>query len=94
VETDLSISIGSNESINIGKDLSENVGGESILTVTENYSVQAKKIVMVAEDEIVFKTGNAQIVMKKNGDITLKGKNISVQGSGDVVLKGAKVTTN
>jgi len=94
VGTDLSISIGNNESINIGKDLSESVGGESTLTVTKDYSVQAKKIVMVAEDEIVFKTGNAQIVMKKNGDITLKGKNIFVQGSGDVVLKGAKVTAN
>lgn len=94
VGTDLSVSIGNNESINIGKDLSESVGGESTLAVTENYSVQAKKIVMVAEDEIIFKTGNAQIVMKKNGDITLKGKNISVQGSGDVILKGTKVISN
>ena len=94
VGTDLSISIGNNESINIGKNLSESVGGESTLAVTESYSVQAKKIMMVAEDEIIFKTGNAQIVMKKNGDITLKGKNISVQGSGDVVLKGTKVISN
>jgi type VI secretion system secreted protein VgrG len=40
--------------------------------------------------------------MKKNGDITIKGNNITVQGSGKVnvkasstvTLKGSKVVTN
>ena len=40
--------------------------------------------------------------MKKNGDITIKGKNITLDGSGkinvkaagDVIIKGSKVSQN
>jgi type VI secretion system secreted protein VgrG len=32
--------------------------------------------------------------MKKNGDITIEGKKITVKGSGDVVVKGSKITEN
>ncbi len=61
-----------------------------------------KKLIINVADEISIKTGDAVIVMKKNGDITIKGKNITLQGSGkitgkadgDVVLKGSKVTAN
>jgi type VI secretion system secreted protein VgrG len=57
---------------------------------------------MQAGDEIVLKTGSASITMKKNGDIVIKGKNITLQASGkitgkassNVVLKGAKVLNN
>ena len=49
-------------------------------------------------DEITLKTGDASIVMKKDGTIALKGKDISIEGSGkisvkassDVVVKGSK----
>jgi type VI secretion system secreted protein VgrG len=55
-----------------------------------------------AGDEITIKTGSASIVMKKDGTITIKGKDITIQGSGkvnvkassDVVIKGSKVTQN
>jgi type VI secretion system secreted protein VgrG len=61
-----------------------------------------KKLVISAADEIVLKTGDASITMKKNGDITVSGKNITLKGSGkvnvkadgDVVIKGSKVTQN
>jgi type VI secretion system secreted protein VgrG len=32
--------------------------------------------------------------MKKNGDITINGKKITVEGSGNVILKGSKVLSN
>ena len=35
-----------------------------------------------AGDEIVLKTGSATITMKKNGDITIEGKQITIKGSG------------
>jgi len=57
---------------------------------------------MSAEDEIVIQTGEASITMKKNGEITISGKDITLNGSGkinvkassDVVLKGSKVSAN
>jgi type VI secretion system secreted protein VgrG len=32
--------------------------------------------------------------MKKNGDITIEGKQITIKGSGDVVIKGQKILQN
>jgi type VI secretion system secreted protein VgrG len=32
--------------------------------------------------------------MKKNGDITVKGKKIQIKGSGDVIVKGSKIAEN
>jgi type VI secretion system secreted protein VgrG len=42
----------------------------------------------------VFKAGSAQITLSKNGDISIKGANITVEGSGNVILKGSKVQQN
>ena len=47
-----------------------------------------------AGDEIVLKTGDAQIIMKKNGAITIQGKAITIKGSGNVVVKGQKILQN
>ncbi|EAU45638.1 hypothetical protein R2601_22132, partial [Salipiger bermudensis HTCC2601] len=46
--------------------------------------------------------GKASIVMKKDGSITIKGKDISIDGSGkitakassDMTLKGSKINQN
>ena len=43
---------------------------------------------------ITIKTGSAEIVMKKNGDITISGGKINIKGSGDIVMKGSKITQN
>ena len=50
----------------------------------------------------MIKTGDASITMKKDGTIVIKGKDITVEGSGkinvkasgDVVMKGSKITGN
>jgi type VI secretion system secreted protein VgrG len=62
--------------------------------VTKAYKASAKTISLEAADEITLKTGSAKIVMKKNGEITISGKDINVKGSGNVVLKGSKVLAN
>lgn len=87
-------SIGKNMTISIDKDLTESVNGKYSENVSKEYELKAKTIVMQAMDQITLKTGSASIVMKKNGDITISGKNINVKGSGNVVLKGSKVTNN
>jgi type VI secretion system secreted protein VgrG len=94
VGKNVSETIGDNQSIEIGKDLKETIGGEHQETVAKDYSLKAKRISIVADDEISIKTGSAEMVLKKNGDITISGNKISVKGSGDVVLKGSKIVEN
>ncbi len=95
VGNDHNESIDSNMSITVGKNLSESIG--------KNYSGEVgKSLTLTAGDEIVLKTGSASIIMKKNGDITIKGKNIKLNGSGKidvkasgaVAIKGSAVSTN
>jgi type VI secretion system secreted protein VgrG len=91
---DLSESVGQNKDVNVVKDFSETIGGQHKESVTKEYILNAKKVQIVAEDEINIKTGKAEITMKKNGDITINGKKITVEGSGNVILKGSKVLSN
>lgn len=86
--------VGKNMTITVDKDLQESVSGKYTEKVTKEYALSAKTITLQADDQITLKTGSASIIMKKNGDITISGKNINVKGSGNVVLKGSKVTSN
>ena len=69
---------------------------------SQTISTQQKKVSVLAEDEIIIKTGNASITMKKDGTIIIKGSNIIVEGtssvnvkaSGNVILKGSKIGQN
>ena len=95
IAKDKTMDIGANHTESIGKDMKLQVGNNLLEDI-------GKKLTITAGDEIMLKTGSASITMKKNGDITIKGKNITIQGSsnvnvkasGNVVLKGSKVTTN
>ena len=57
---------------------------------------------MNAGDSITIKTGSASLTMKKDGTIVLKGKDITIEGSGkinikassDIVMKGSKISQN
>jgi type VI secretion system secreted protein VgrG len=49
--------------------------------------------VIVAEITIL-KCGQASIILKKNGDISITGNEISIKASGDIVLKGQKILQN
>ncbi|MBW2661806.1 MAG: type VI secretion system tip protein VgrG, partial [Deltaproteobacteria bacterium] len=86
--------VGKSQSVEITENLDEKVGGKHIEQVSKEYAVNAKKIQLMAEDQIVLKTGKAEIVMKKNGDIMVKGKKIQIKGSGDVIIKGSKIKEN
>jgi type VI secretion system secreted protein VgrG len=97
------VSIGRNDSLSVGNDRGASVGGDDSLNVAKTQSVSVgKTITITAGDEVVIKTGSAMIVMKKNGDITIKGKNILVDASGkidqkaggNITQKGQKVLQN
>jgi type VI secretion system secreted protein VgrG len=87
-------SIGENLTVTIGKDYNQTIKGDHQKIVKKDHAVQAKKILITAEDQITIKSGKAEINMKKNGDITIKGNKINVKGSGDVTIKGSKILEN
>ncbi len=95
--------IGANEKIEIGKNQTLEVGEKRQTTVGKDDMNQVgKKYYLEAGDEITLKTGDASISMKKDGTIQIKGKDITIIGSGkisakasgDMVLKGSKIAEN
>jgi type VI secretion system secreted protein VgrG len=89
-----SVVVGSDMNLSVGGDLIQSIGGKKKAEVAKEFDLKAKKVQIIADDQIVFKTGSAQMVLKKNGDITLQGKNITVKGIGNLLLKGSKIKEN
>jgi type VI secretion system secreted protein VgrG len=82
------------ESTNVGKDSSLNVVGKRSQNIGKDDALDVgKKLVINAGDEITIKAGSASITLKKNGDITIKGKNIALQGSGKITTKASGQVT-
>lgn len=95
--------VGNNENINIGKNHTIDVGEKRQTQIGKDDLTQVgKKFYLEAGDEITLKTGKASITMKKDGTIQIKGKDITIIGSGkinakasgDMVLKGSKIAEN
>lgn len=105
------VTVGANRSISAGANLSTSVGANESRTVGSNRSASigkddslkvGKNLVIDAGDSVTIKTGSASITMKKDGTIVIKGKDITLDGSGkinvkassDVIIKGSKVLQN
>ena len=95
VGADRALKVAGAQSTSVGKGRSTSVAEDDALKVGKN-------LVIEAADSISIKTGDASITMKKDGTISIKGKDITIQGSGkinvkadsDVVIKGSKVGVN
>ena len=75
--------------------MSETAGKNLALKAGKEVTINAgTKGLFEAADELTLKCGSATIVLKKSGDITIKGAKITVNGSGDVVIKGSKIGNN
>ncbi len=111
VGADQGFTVGGGQSTSVGKDQSTDVtGGRAIKVgkdnthdVTGAIAMKAgKTYALEAADSIVLKTGSASITMKKDGTITIDGKDITINGSGkigikassDVTIKGSKISNN
>jgi type VI secretion system secreted protein VgrG len=95
--------IGGAMSTTVAKDESRKVTGGRTTDIGKDDALKvAKNLVIDAGDSITIKTGSASITMKKDGTITIKGKDITIDGSGkinvkaggDIVMKGSKILQN
>ena len=98
-----SVTVGGNQSNDVGSNLSETVGKSRTANVSDNDVLDVGKVIsMTAGDEICIVVGKASITMKKDGTITINGKDINTKASGkvvtkatkDVILKGKKIHQN
>jgi type VI secretion system secreted protein VgrG len=103
VGKDETVEIGENKTLFVGKNEKRNVGENRRTAIDKNDELSVgKKLSMVAGDVIQLKAGKSSIVLEKNGTITIKGKDITLSGSGkinikassDVTIKGSKVKEN
>jgi type VI secretion system secreted protein VgrG len=69
--------------------------GESSLIVNKSIFVESKtaKIFIEAAEQITLEVGASELVMKKDGSISIEGKNIAIEGSESVSISGGSVTS-
>ena len=103
--------VGKNETITIKGNRKEEVGKNEDVKIGENRVVDVgkndklvvgKSLLIDVGDQITIQTGSSSITMKKDGTIQIKGKDISIIGSGNInvkassnlTLKGSKIAEN
>lgn len=73
------IVIGAAQALTVAADRVTGIGLSDLLTV-------GKKLAINVGDEISIVTGDASITMKKNGDIHISGKNITISGTAETAI--------
>jgi type VI secretion system secreted protein VgrG len=95
--------IAKNFNMSVAKDESWKVVGARKTTIGKDDELTVdKKLIVSAADSITFTSGKASITMKKDGTIVIKGKDITIEGSGKInakatgnlVMKGSKIQQN
>ncbi|MEM1190905.1 MAG: type VI secretion system tip protein TssI/VgrG [Pseudomonadota bacterium] len=103
VGTDYFLNVGKDAKTTVLGDFSEMVLKSKSVSIDEDEEVKVgKNYVLDAGDQITIQTGKASITMKKDGTIVLRGKDITINGSGKVnvkaksnlTLKGKKILEN
>ena len=98
-----SVNVSENNSVDVGKEHRENIGTDSMVTVGENFKISVgnnytisvnEKTSISSGKEMVLTCGNASIILKSNGNISINGKDIDLTGSGNVVVKGKNIAGN
>ena len=103
VAKDQNVEVGANAAMKVAKNEARDVGETRATKVGKDDALKVgKKLTIDAGDQIALKTGSASITMKKDGSIVIKGKDITIEGSGkinvkassDITMKGSKIKQN
>ena len=94
VSKDENITIGGGRTESVAKDEGITVtGGRTVSIGKDDTLTVGKNLAITAAESITITTGAASISMKKDGTIIIKGKDITVDGSGEIVAKASKNIT-
>lgn len=78
------LKVAQNEVVTVGKNLETKVGKDAKEDIAE------KKTIIVGK-QLSIQCGDAQVVIEKNGNISVKGKKIVVKGEGPIQVEGKKL---
>jgi type VI secretion system secreted protein VgrG len=83
VSGDRSAEIGRSDALTVGRDRTASIGRDDRLSI-------GKKLLIEAGDEVTIRCGAASITLRKDGTVTIEGKDIVIEASGDASLKAAR----
>lgn len=84
-----------NAILSSGKQMTLDVGDKLGIAAAADINIAAKaKAELKAAEKLTLTCGDASIVLKSNGDITITGKKLTLKGSADIVLQANKVKNN
>lgn len=98
IDGDLKSKIGKGRRTDVAQDDGTKVGGAFELRIAKAGMIQigedgkinvGKTLLIEAGDAIALKCGSASISMKKDGTITIEGKDITIKGSGNINAKAS-----
>lgn len=70
------------------------VDGNRSVTVTGGDTIEVgKDLVVTVENEIQIKCGDSSILLRKNGDVVISGKNVIIKSEGAMTAKAAQALT-
>ena len=93
--TNYSVKSGGSYALSVGKGLTMKVADDSVVETGKNLTIKAgKKAVIEVADQLTLKCGSAEIVLKKDGSISIKGSKIDIKASGNMTLKGSQIAGN
>ncbi|WP_244197922.1 type VI secretion system Vgr family protein [Caballeronia ptereochthonis] len=96
-------SVGGNYQLTVGSDWTSQVGNGHTHTVQQKLAVNAGKMLNVqsggtasyaAKDKLTLQCGQASITLESNGNVTINGTMVAVQGAQHVSVSGAVVDIN
>ena len=102
VGADQTNTIGANQTTSVTSNRTESVGGDEQVGIqgSRSHDIQnddtlhvGKNLSHTADESITLTTGKASITMKKDGTITINGKDITHTGSGEITVKASKNVT-
>ncbi len=94
-KADVSITAGGDITAHSKANTQHEADGEMSVRAKKDLSVATeKKMAFTAADEVSVTCGSASVVIKKNGEIVVKGGKVTVEGSSNVVIKGSRVALN
>ncbi len=97
-----SSTISGDKSETIEKGLTQSVANDAAMSVGKSFTITVDKafkctvkdgVEITSEKFIVLKCGDSGIVMKKDGTISIHGKDIKIKGSGAIDIKASKNVT-